>query len=82
MLFCKEEATVTTFGVKNLDVDRELANTRIPRALFAEVPRKPREYQDICAKYCPILSDRLAVVATRKIYRQSPYASNNRIFLL
>jgi len=77
-----EEATIQTFGIKNLDITRALHNVKLPKALFTSHVLKPRQYEEICNEHCPVLAKKIALVAWRKIYRQSPYSSDTRIFLL
>lgn len=77
-----QEATLVTFGVKNLDVQLQLDKVKLPLELFSQQLLKPREYEELCEKHCPLLKSKLAVVAARKIYRQNPYSADTRVFLL
>lgn len=64
-----ERITVKTLGLKNVDVARELTDTDIPEALLTLDPRKPSEIEAICAESCPVLSNRIAMQATRSLLR-------------
>jgi len=77
-----EECTIVTLGVKNLDVQVQLSEGMLPKALFATSLLKPREYEELCEQHAPALSKKLAVVSVRKIYRQSPFGLGSRVPLL
>jgi hypothetical protein len=74
-----ESLVVRTFGIKNLDVVKELDNVPLPLELFEGEPRKPKEIEKICKQRCPKLSNKIVVVTDRQILRQ---ASRREIFLL
>jgi hypothetical protein len=73
-----EMATVITLGIKNLNVKRDLKDTAIPLELF--MPGiYAKEIEQICKKWCPILSGKIVVQVERKILRQSRH---REVFLL
>lgn len=73
-----EVVTVTTLGVKNVHVQRDLENVDIPLDLF-----RPgifsKEIEQICKESCPVLSNKVVVQVGRKILRQ---ANRRQVFLL
>lgn len=73
-----ELVTVTTLGVKNLNVQRDLQSVDIPIDLF-----RPgifaKEVESICKKYCPMLSGKIVVSVERKMLRQT---RKREVFLL
>lgn len=73
-----ELVTVTTLGIKNLNVKRDLATTGIPKALF-EPGIFAKEIEQICKESCPVLSNKIVVQVERKILRQT---SHREVFLL
>jgi hypothetical protein len=75
-----EEVTVRTFGLKDVDVVRALREVELPRALFEEHKLKPKEYEQICKNYCPMLQGKIVVQSLRRIVRQAP--QQEAIFLL
>jgi acyl dehydratase len=73
-----EMITVTTLGIKNLNVKRDLQGIGIPKALF-EPGIYSKEIEQICKESCPILSGKIIVQVIRKIVRQT---SHREVFLL
>jgi acyl dehydratase len=73
-----EMITVTTLGIKNLNVKRDLQGIGIPKALF-EPGIYSKEIEQICKEACPILSGKIIVQVIRKIVRQT---SHREVFLL
>jgi acyl dehydratase len=73
-----ELATVTTLGVKNLIVKRDLANVGIPLELF-QPGLFAKELELICKESCPALSGKIVVQVERKILRR---ARHRQVFLL
>jgi citrate lyase subunit beta/citryl-CoA lyase len=73
-----ELVTVTTLGIKNLNVKRDLASIGIPKALF-EPGLFAKEIEQICKESCPVLSHKIVVQVERKILRQT---SHREVFLL
>lgn len=75
-----EELKLSTLGVKNIDVSRELANVSLPKKLFQD-GIKPSEYNDICRDHAPQLMGKIVASSTRKILRQQA-PSDYHVFLL
>jgi hypothetical protein len=76
-----EEVSVTTLGLKNVDVARELDGVALPRELFTmDVHRK--QLEALVHEHVPKLAGKIVVKATRTISRQSPYAQQRSIPLL
>jgi acyl dehydratase len=73
-----EMVTVTTLGIKNLNVKRDLAGVGIPKALF-EPGIFSKEIEQICKESCPVLLNKIVVQVERRILRQ---ASHREVFLL
>lgn len=78
--------TVRTFGIKNIDVVKELDGLDLPLELFElnDSPSqgggiKARTIQRICKKYCPLLYNQVVVQMDRRILRQAP---RQQVFLL
>lgn len=73
-----ELVNVTTLGIKNMNVQRDLQDVDIPVELF-----RPgiftKEMEKICKESCPILSGRIVVAVERKMLRQT---RKRDIFLL
>jgi len=70
--------TLTTLGVKDVHVKRELRDVGIPLELF-EPGIFSKEIEKICKESCPTLSNRIVVQVQRKILRQ---ARHREVFLL
>jgi len=71
--------TVTTLGVKNMNVKRELADgVEIPLSLFKSGIFS-KEIEQICKESCPALSNKIVLQVERKILRQ---ARHREVFLL
>jgi len=68
-----EALHIRTIGIKNMDVQRALANMELPLQLFTseEIPR-PAALEDLLKKTCPDLSKQIVCIADRIIYRQAP----------
>ena len=64
-----EEATVSTLGLVNVDVARELVDVPIPDALFDPSPVKPAELRALCAAECPELHGHIALRVIRVVRR-------------
>jgi len=64
-----EEVELKTFGLRNVDIARELGNRPLPLALFEAEGTKPSVYEDICQRDCPDLSGRIALQIERRILR-------------
>lgn len=73
-----EVVTVTTLGVKNVHVKRELSDVGIPLELF-QSGLFSKELEYICKESCPPLSNKIVVQVERKILRQ---ARHRQVFLL
>ena len=73
-----ELVTVTTLGIKNLNVQRDLQNVDIPVDLF-QSGIFTKEIEKICKASCPILSGKIVVAVERKILRQT---RKREVFLL
>ncbi len=64
-----EEVTVKTLGLRNTNVEVELAGVKVPLALLGTDHPKPREVESICDSLCPPLRGRIALQMTRKLLR-------------
>lgn len=64
-----EEVTVSTLGLVNVDVARELAGVPIPDVLFDPAPMKPAELRARCATCCPELHGHVALRVIRVVRR-------------
>lgn len=73
-----ELVTVTTLGIKNVNVHRDLTGVGIPKALF-QPGIYAKEIEQICKELCPELSHKIVVQVQRKILRQ---ARHREVFLL
>ena len=73
-----EMVHVTTLGIKNLNVQRDLHNVDIPVDLF-EPGIFTKEMEKICKESCPVLSGKIVVAVERKILRQT---RKREVFLL
>jgi len=73
-----EIVDVTTLGVKNMNVQRDLHNVDIPVELF-QSGIFTKEMEKICKESCPVLSGKIVVAVERKMLRQT---RKRDIFLL
>ena len=73
-----ELVIVTTLGIKNINVQRDLNQIGLPKALF-ESGLHAKQLEQICKESCPILSNKIVVQVQRKILRQAPHRA---VFLL
>jgi acyl dehydratase len=73
-----EVVTVTTLGIKNFNVKRDLAGVDIPLELFKSGIFS-KEIEKICKESCPLLSGKIIVQVERKIVRQTRH---REVFLL
>lgn len=73
-----EIVTVTTLGVKGINVVRDLAGVGIPSSLF-KAGIYTKEIEQICKESCPTLSNKIVIQVVRKILRQT---SHRQVFLL
>jgi hypothetical protein len=76
-----EEIHITTLGIKNIDVSRELKNISLPIELFTEYMR-PNALEIFVKEHIPILEGHIVVQVHRMVVRQSPYAQQRNIPLL
>jgi acyl dehydratase len=65
-----EELTIRTFGVKNTDVERELAGMKIPMSLLRTDKIKPSELETICRQECPELASLICMRIDWKLWRK------------
>jgi hypothetical protein len=68
--------SVKHLGVKNVDLEYLLMNEngseregRITSELFTGSAKKPADYEDVCAKQCPLLYRKIVCIANRNIIR-------------
>ena len=66
-----EEVVVSTLGLVNVDIERELVGVEIPEALFGPEPIRPADLRALCAAECPELEGRIALRAIRVLRRVS-----------
>lgn len=76
-----EEVNVITIGIKNIDIQQELNNVRIPIELFTE-RYKPSELETFLHNECNILENKIVAWISRTLVRQSPYTQKKNIPLL
>jgi hypothetical protein len=76
-----EEVTVTTVGLKNIDVMTELADIKFPVELFSE-RWKPSALEEFLRTECPVLEGKVVTWINRTLVRQSPYTQKKNIPLL
>jgi citrate lyase subunit beta/citryl-CoA lyase len=62
--------TIRTFGLKNLDAERDLINSEIPDDLLASPKIKPREIELLCKTYCPELHHKICARMTWRMWRR------------
>ena len=62
--------SIRTFGLKNIDPERELANIEIPLELIASPKIKPSEIELVCRNYCPDLQQKICARLTWKLWRK------------
>lgn len=72
-----EEALVSTLGLLNVDVERDLVGVPIPEAIFGPEPIKPAALRALCARECPALEGRVALRAVRSLRRVAPAADRS-----
>jgi hypothetical protein len=73
-----ELVTVTTLGIKNINVQRDLNGVGLPKTLF-ESGMHAKQLEQICKESCPVLSNKIVVQVQRKVLRQAPHRA---VFLL
>mmetsp|Transcript_2773 Transcript_2773/g.7763 ORF Transcript_2773/g.7763 Transcript_2773/m.7763 type:complete len:435 (+) Transcript_2773:42-1346(+) len=73
-----EVVSVTTLGIKNIHVARDLEGIDIPVELF-QPGIFAKEIEQICKNSCPILSGKIVVSVQRKLVRQTRH---KEVFLL
>ena len=76
-----EEVNVITLGIKNIDIQRQLHDVRIPVELFTET-FKPSQLESFLHNECPILEGQIVTWIARTLVRQSPYTQKKNIPLL
>ena len=64
-----EEVTLKTLGLRNTNVEVDLAGVKVPLALLGIDHPKPSEVESICDSLCPPLRGRIALQMTRKLLR-------------
>lgn len=62
--------TIRTFGLKNIDAERELRGLDIPIDLLRSSRLKPREIELLCKAYRPELVNRICAIMTWKMWRK------------
>lgn len=62
--------TIRTFGLKNLDAERDLSDVEIPDDLLQSPSIKPSEIELLCKTYCPELHHRICARMTWKMWRR------------
>lgn len=76
-----EEIKLTTLGVKNVDVSRELSGVEMPVEFFTRKLHR-KQIEAMAEQYVPALCGKIVVRAHRTVTRQSPFASQRSIPLL
>ncbi len=62
--------TIRTFGLKNIDAERDLINSDIPDDLLLSPEIKPREIELLCKTYCPELHHKICARMTWRMWRR------------
>ncbi len=62
--------TIRTFGLKNIDTERDLISMDIPDELLKSTSIRPREIELICKTYCPELHHKICARMTWKMWRK------------
>ncbi len=62
--------TIRSFGLKNLDAERDLMDIEIPDDLLQSPNIKPREIELLCKTYCPELHHKICARMTWKMWRK------------
>jgi len=76
-----DKVEVTTLGVKNIDVARDMKDLKLPASLFDQKKTLlPSEIEDICEEHCPVLRDKIVCHSERILIRMKP--EDNEVFLL
>jgi citrate lyase subunit beta/citryl-CoA lyase len=65
-----EELTIRTFGIKNTDIERDLAGMKIPLTLLRTDEIKPSEVEKICRQECPELASLICMRIDWKLWRK------------
>ncbi|MCB0762705.1 MAG: Sua5/YciO/YrdC/YwlC family protein [Flavobacteriales bacterium] len=65
-----EELTIRTFGLKNMDVEKELEGMNIPLKLLQTDHLKPSEIESICRAECPELAAQICMRIDWKLWRK------------
>lgn len=76
-----EELQVTTVGMKNVDVTRDLKGVELPIELFTE-QLMPSSLEELIGSQSPVLKDKIVCVVSRTLVRQSPYGQMSNVPLL
>ncbi|MFT4722476.1 MAG: citrate lyase subunit beta/citryl-CoA lyase [Flavobacteriales bacterium] len=63
--------TIRTFGLKNVDAEKELFKLDIPIELLASPKIKPSEIELLCKVYCPELQQKICARLTWKMWRKA-----------
>ena len=63
---------MSTLGLRDLDVVRELVDVELPDALFDPDPVPPAALRALCARECPELEGRVVVRVVRVLRRLKP----------
>lgn len=72
--------SVRTLGIKNMNVQNELADVNLPLELFEMgTTFRAKEIQRLCKTLCPQLLNKIVVQVDRRILRQAP---RQQVFLL
>ena len=66
--------TIRTFGLKNIDAERDLKEVDIPDDLLQSPVIKPREIELLCKTYCPELHHKICARMTWKMWRKKTRA--------
>jgi hypothetical protein len=71
---------VRTLGIKNMNVQKDLADVNLPQELFdMGTTFEAKEIQKLCKTMCPQLQNKIVVQVDRRILRQAP---RQQVFLL
>lgn len=61
--------TLRTFGLKNIDPEKDLKSVQIPNEILQSSKIKPREIEQLCQVFCPSLHQKICARMTWRMWR-------------
>lgn len=65
-----EEVSIRTFGIRNMDTERELSNVAFPKSLFDTELERPSDVRKIVDAKCPVLHDKVCCMINWSVLRK------------